>query len=186
MDILRLLVLHPTAAEYFGNIGNNFVDLLIKDFILCDSPPSEPAQWLSARVICNLCGAENAGKNMVAPSRIDSLMEIIMTGFESPVKQMRHTAATISFNASLRCAGNSDIIMQLLSAVCHTLTTAQLPDDVLFTLLMTLGRLVYKNQEALDLVEVLGVDVNVFLSNSSEKIQKAAKELQLLLQTPVE
>lgn len=68
IDILRLLVLHPTAAEFYGNAGNvfffyffflcsyfyvanDFVDNLINEFVIPDHPPSEAAQWLGARVV---------------------------------------------------------------------------------------------------------------------------------------
>ena len=76
--------------------------------------------------------------------------------------------------------------MQLLSAVCHNLTSKELPDDVVFTLLMTLGRLVYKNQESVELADALGVNMESFMSSSSEKIKQAAKEVQLLLTTPAQ
>lgn len=96
------------------------------------------------------------------------------------------TAATISFNLSIWCCDNSDVVTQLLSAICHTFSTCDsIPDDVVFTLLMTLGRLIYKNQEAIDLVTALDLDVDKFQSSSSEKIKNAAKEVQLLLATPI-
>lgn len=188
IDLLRLFVLHPTAAEYFSNPAFDLIDSLVKKFCLCDTPPSIPAQWLTARVVCNLCGSESSGKNMIISSRIDYLMDIIILGLESSdVKQMKHTSATIAFNAALRCLGNNDIIMQILSAVCHSISIAsELGDDVIFTLLMALGRLLYNNQEAIDLASALELNVSQFLNNKTEKIKEAAKEVKLLLDTPVE
>lgn len=50
---------------------------------------------------------------------------------------------------------------------------------------MTVGRLIYKNQEAIDLVTALGLDVEKFKASSSEKIKNAANEVELLISTPV-
>ena len=130
---------------------------------------------------------EVSAKNMVNSNRADAIMDIIIQGLESDVKQMKHTAATLSYNVALRCQENStDVTMQLLSAVCHSLTTQKdLPDDSIVTLLMGLGRLIYKNQDNIELAAAFDVDMKSFLDNPSVKVQAIAKEIDLLLKTPV-
>ena len=66
----------------------------MRELILPEKAPSEPGQWLGARVVSNLCGMEASGPQMIADSRIDNLMDVIMLGFNSSVKQFRHVSST--------------------------------------------------------------------------------------------
>ena len=95
----------------------------------------------------------------------------------------------MAYNLSLACQDGSapDLSMQLLSALCHSLGTGEFSDDVALSLLMALGRLIYKNQESIELVSAFDVNINRFIQNStSVKVKNAAEEINLLLKTPVE
>jgi len=95
----------------------------------------------------------------------------------------------LAYNLSLACQDGfaPDLSMQLLSALCHSLGTGEFSEDVALSLLMALGRLIYKNQESIELVSAFDVNIDRFTQNTeSVKLKQAAEEIKLLLQTPVE
>ena len=77
------------------------MDRIVADLVLCQKAPSEAGQWLGARVICNLCASEKVGPTFVAPNRIDGLMDMVMLGFESSVKQFKNVSESLSIKVML-------------------------------------------------------------------------------------
>ena len=54
-----------------------------------------------------------------------------------------------------------------------------------FTLLMSLGKLIHANKTALDLLEALQPALDPFIQSKVVKVQQVAKEVRLLINTPV-
>lgn len=188
LDVVRLLCLHPGANDYFSNPAQGLVDRLIRNVALSkDNNIPDACRILVARIICNIFATPKGRSRMIADGRLDLVMDLINEGLSpSKSKQMKHSASTIAYNCVLAVGDHEESILCILSAVAHALSDAAvISEETSFTLLMSLGKLVYENKTALDLLEALQPDLEPYLKSSVTKVQAVANEVRLLINTPL-
>jgi hypothetical protein len=79
-----------------------------------------------------------------------------------------------------------DLLLQFLSAVVHALSCPeQVSDDTAFTLFMALGRMIYNNPDALELLSALDLQLAPYALRSPAKLKNVVQDVELLINTPI-
>eukprot|EP01125_Pyxidicula_operculata_P007961 TRINITY_DN2683_c0_g1_i1.p1 TRINITY_DN2683_c0_g1~~TRINITY_DN2683_c0_g1_i1.p1 ORF type:complete len:372 (+),score=90.34 TRINITY_DN2683_c0_g1_i1:461-1576(+) len=202
LDLVRLMVLHNTeVARYLTNEGFQTFSLLLKK--LTDQSSSKAARIMILRLAANILATDrDIGLNVVSNNE---KFKIFLDGFVNGINvkddnQTKAASAVLVYNISLylpfsQITADSDETTQCISSIVHHLPQES-DRETQYTLLMALGHLLYGNDDGVSIVQVLGFDVGLWLSESSSssssssnsntaslppKLVSVAKDIQNLL-----
>eukprot|EP01096_Ripella_sp_DP13-Kostka_P002550 TRINITY_DN13425_c0_g1_i1.p1 TRINITY_DN13425_c0_g1~~TRINITY_DN13425_c0_g1_i1.p1 ORF type:complete len:505 (+),score=209.79 TRINITY_DN13425_c0_g1_i1:69-1517(+) len=184
VDIVRLTVLNFGANEVFA--APPTIDLLMEwlDRLVISPSPSVPdaSKYLCLRVFVNMFGHPHGANALVHPFRLPKIVEAILKGLESDTKQLKHTVATLAYNCAVFLPNDFDQTIELLSAVTHSLSQlGNDSDETAFALLMSLGRLIFDNEDAISTAKDLSVNLEPFKRSSLEKVRSVASDVEAIL-----
>jgi len=183
LEILRLLLLKKQSNTYFTNQSNQTISNIIKDIL--SKKLSKPCELLSYRVINNCFFNDNGIKYLFRNEQtINDCVECTVEGLHSNDKILKRAVSTLAYNLSLSLKDNHfEQSMSLLTTVHHVLANSELSSDpeIDFRLLMTLGTLLYCNDDSLDILSTLEFNYTKYQSATEQKVQQLVKEIQLLL-----
>jgi len=182
IDLVRLLVLHPTIGGLVVNnkhIIQNLVSKLHGDSVL------GPLQLTTLRLLANMFSFEEGGK-LISRDLLSSILKALTQAlnlektsqFFGPI---RGSAVVLAYNLSLWLnRDDSDETASVISSVLFHLPNEEDNSNV-WTWLMTLGHLIYTNDDGIALVAAMGLDLTKFAESENPKIRTLVGELKLLL-----
>jgi len=183
IDLFRLLISDSGACKYYASEGLAIVEGLQQRFLFADDARSRSfaCRLLTFMLTCNMFSAAEGAESQL--SNISRTVEVINTGLEDEKMHIKQAAAYLCYNCSrLVASRDSDTVMAFLTAAVHGLNTISSPsDECAIALVMAVGKLIYKNNEAVELVRSLELNLSAFLVAPSQKLRDAAKELSELI-----
>ncbi|EGC38232.1 hypothetical protein DICPUDRAFT_149119 [Dictyostelium purpureum] len=182
LEILRMLLLKDQPNKYFTDLSNETISNLMKSIL--KKKLSKASELLSYRVINNCFSSKSGIAYLFSDNNINDTFECVIDGLHSKDKILKRAVSTIAYNCSIYLTSNyNEQNLSLLTAVSHVLSEIDLSTEdpeIVFRLLMTVGTLVYCNDESLDILSTLEFDYNKYLKSPEDKIKKLIKEIQLL------
>jgi len=177
LDFLRLMVLHPEAANHWTSSG--FVSKVLNAGLKKEG--AHPANvMLTFRFVSNLFMLPTIRSKMVKYQ--EQLLENITDTFAEANKATKLvlSSSLLNFAVLYLLEPNEQGITQALSVLNEALNAPDNDDEVQYRLLVTLGTLIYSSKERQSLAQDLGISdaLNGPLKNPSEKVKNCAVEIQ--------
>jgi len=185
LDVVRLLILHPRAAEYYG--GEGATTLLPKLLELHEG-------WGSTPLLPNIMILLKVAVNMFAYPPLEKLadkyalliMEIAASCTSNPDHRIRSEVANLMLNFSSLLSSAPSLTESKVAAIAiiKKMLTEEKDVEAIYALLVALGTLAYGNRDTTDFVASLSIvqEIQKYLESPEAKISEAAKELLQLLQ----
>jgi len=208
LDLLRILLLNRAVNQHYALKDMAAIDGIVKRFLF--SGFSHVAcTSMTLKVICNMFATAFGANVMLDASRLPVILEAVGLGLCSSHADTVQTAASVAFNCSLYVSRrDTDTLLALESPVVHCINNTTMSSNehigtprlsilaasltlslthsniAAYALLMTLGKLIYKCDEAVDLANTFEVSLEPFTTNdaTSDKVKEVAREVAALLQ----
>ncbi|CAM6084680.1 unnamed protein product [Calypogeia fissa] len=183
LDLLRMLLLHPQAAEHFAKEINSGKDTIIDAVRRAHTAPVIAANQLtSCRVAVNSF-QHSSLRNWTIKHRVE-VLDMFANSCNSSNKNVRLAFATLVLNYSVLEVELKDQEgqIQALSAALELAGPQETDADVRFRALVALGTLIHGGQiKAIALDLDVGVIVDAALKSSTPKIMEVGKDIEFLL-----
>merc|ERR1712146_222650 len=127
----------------------------------------------------------SGANQLLASTRLPLIIELLEEAFDVDHAPTVQVAATLAFNFSLYISREDiDTLLAFLVPTVHALNNknTSLTDDVAYAFLMTLGKLLYQCNEAVDVAKSLELNLTPYTTSSTAKVQGVAAEVQKILQ----
>lgn len=183
LDLFRVFVLHPSAAEHYAGLGENFVRELLNAGCLSSSADrsakaTQNNQMLALRAVANLFKYES-GRRLLQDRR-GLVIEAAKLAAESDRPPLKQALATVFINYAVLLNSQRDEDTSLNVVVCVLEMVKREQDaDVAFRLVVALGTLVFGYSSSKELFVALeGKEAVARLAGHSDaKLSTAAKAL---------
>jgi len=182
LDILRMIVLHPSGASKFATEGNQILPKLLD--IGFKSQPLPANQLLILRLIGNMFRWESL--QPILKLNDEQILGIIANCVHSDNKNIRITFSTILLNFSALFLQDKfqEGKIQIISILAEVLRNEK-EDEVIYRSLVALGTLLWNDDQAKSLARDLemtqSLKTHQSSSSSSSKVKECANELLLSL-----
>mmetsp|Transcript_30033 Transcript_30033/g.48525 ORF Transcript_30033/g.48525 Transcript_30033/m.48525 type:complete len:755 (+) Transcript_30033:13-2277(+) len=185
LDLLRLTILHPSAAKYYAprvTARDPSLSLVFQ----AASPSSTLAanRLLAVRFLCNMFGSVQLREAalQLRPEILDSVVDL--SNSDNANIRMAFSTVLLNYAVSFRdMAPSEEASMQLLVALSELLSRDK-DVEVLFRALVALGTLIYKHSANAKLATELGISSVVATAAASvdvDKVKEVCNELQTAL-----
>jgi len=177
LDFLRLMVLHPEAANHWTSSG--FVSKVLTAGLKKEG--AHPANTMLAfRFVSNLFMLPTIRSKMFQYQ--EQILENIIDTFAEANKTTKIVLSSTLLNFAILylLEPNEQGITQALSVLNEALNAPDNDNEVQFRLLVTLGTLIYSSKERQSLAQDLGIPdaLDGPLNNSNEKVKNCAVEIK--------
>lgn len=183
LDLLRLCVLIPSVNSHYA-AQQALVQQLFTQYVTDRSTDVPRGVLLMVyRLAANMFAHKAGADALVSPSLLQATTDVISDSVLSTDEACRLAGSTLAYNYSLHLpTGSSDQVTQAASALVHALGQPQRAgEECDYRMLMALGHFLFKNDDACELVGMLGLDLAPFRQSSSSKIAAVAREVTSLL-----
>ncbi|KAG6542654.1 hypothetical protein Mapa_015888 [Marchantia paleacea] len=183
LDILRMLLLHPHAAEHYAKDANMGEDVVIDALRRANTAPVSAANQLtSARV------AVNTFRHSVlrdwAKKHREEVLDLFAECYHSSNKNVRLALATLILNYSVLLVElkDEDGQTQAISGALEMAASTELEAEVRFRALVALGSIIHGGQVKNVVQDLDMKDIAVAAVQSAvTKISEVGKEIEFLL-----
>ncbi|KAL2609949.1 hypothetical protein R1flu_028522 [Riccia fluitans] len=183
LDVLRMLLLHPNAAEHYAKDSSMGKDTLIGALRRANAVPVSAANQLtSARVAVN--AFRHSILRVWAKKYREEVLDLFSECYQSSNKNVRLALSTLLLNYSVLLVELKDEEgqTQAISGALEMASSTEGDEEVRFRALVALGTIIHGGQVK-DIVRDLGIDDIALAAAKSSvtKISEVGKDIQFLL-----
>jgi len=176
LDLLRLSILHPSAAKQYSKQKEDNVIFIVMSYLLQEGEPV--ANYLMLwRFIANMW--KRGSLRSVAEEHIQELLEIIKNFASDENKNVRVALATVLLNIStgIQSGRKVDFKKDCLKILLQLIANEK-DDEVLYRLLVALGTIGHKDENAIKTIRSTPLPS---FEGRPEKILQVSKEIAHLI-----